>query len=39
MAGQVDEEEKKRREEIIMTQQSIIMEQLNQEKIESGSCV
>ena len=40
MAGQVDEEEKKRREEIIMTQQSIIMEQLNQEKIgERQLCI
>lgn len=33
MDGQIDENVKKRREEIIMTQQSIIMEQLNQEKV------
>ena len=33
MDGQIDEDVKKRREEVIMTQQSIIMEQLNREKI------
>lgn len=33
MEGQIDEDVKKRREEVIMTQQSIIMEQLNREKI------
>ena len=33
MDGQIDENVKKRREEIIMTQQSIIIEQLNQEKV------
>ncbi len=33
MPDQIDEDVKKRREEIIMTQQSIIMEQLNAEKI------
>ena len=33
MDGQLDEDVKKRREEVIMTQQSIIMEQLNREKI------
>ena len=40
MPDQIDEDVKKRREEIIMTQQSIIMEQLNAEKIgERVLCV
>lgn len=33
MDGQIDEDVKKRREEVVMTQQSIIMEQLNREKM------
>lgn len=40
MPDQIDEDVKKRREEVIMTQQSIIMEQLNAEKIgERVLCV
>lgn len=40
MENQIDEDVKKRREEVIMTQQSIIMEQLNAEKIgERVECI